>query len=248
MIIACRGDRENAPENTIPAFESAISRGADGVELDVHFTKDKELIVHHFYNLGATDNGSGIVGEHTLAELKALDSGGWFGEQFSGLSKPTLAEAMECCKGKIQLEIDMKDSGLDFLEKVIREVERFDLVYEVELTTAHYPLLVYAKKINPRLRTGTFFYAPEEWKPVRLAQKHILDWAALLGINDVHLNIMLINPEFVERLHQSGFAVHGSNLDAEEQIRQGLESGIDGFSTSKLETAIRLRNMHVNLI
>jgi glycerophosphoryl diester phosphodiesterase len=42
MIIACRGDRENAPENTIPAFESAISRGAEGVELDVHFTKDKE--------------------------------------------------------------------------------------------------------------------------------------------------------------------------------------------------------------
>jgi glycerophosphoryl diester phosphodiesterase len=99
-IIACRGDRENAPENTIPAFESAISRGADGVELDVHLTKDRELIVHHFYNLGTTDNGKGIVSEHTLAELKALDSGGWFGEQFSGVSKPTLAEALECCKGK----------------------------------------------------------------------------------------------------------------------------------------------------
>jgi glycerophosphoryl diester phosphodiesterase len=246
MIIACRGDRENAPENTIPAFESAISRGAEGVELDVHFTKDKELIVHHYYNLGATDNGKGIVGEHTLAELKALDSGGWFGEKFSGVSKPTLAEALECCTGKIRLEIDMKDSGLDFLNRVIREVERFDLVNEVELTTAHYPLLVHAKKINPLLRTGTFFYAPEEWKPVRLAQKHILDWAALLGIDVAHLNIALITPGYVDKLHQRGISVHGSNFDSEDQILRGLKSGIDGFSTSRLETAIRLRNRRVD--
>jgi glycerophosphoryl diester phosphodiesterase len=248
FVIACRGDRENAPENTIPAFESAISKGVDGVELDVHFTKDRELIVHHLFNLGATDNGKGIVCEHTLAELKALDSGGWFGEQFSGESKPTLGEALECCKGKIRLEIDMKDSGLDFLQKVIQEVERFDLVDEVELTTAHYPLLAHAKKINPFLRTGTFFYKPEDWMPVRLAQKHISDWAELLRIDVAHLNIALITPNFVEKLHESGFMVSGSNLDTEEQIQHGLKAGINAFSTFKLETAVRLRNGYVNSI
>jgi glycerophosphoryl diester phosphodiesterase len=77
LVIARTGDVENAPENTLPAFESAISRGADGIELDVHLTADGELVVQHFYNLGTTDNGEGLVGEHTLAELKALDSGGW---------------------------------------------------------------------------------------------------------------------------------------------------------------------------
>ena len=246
-IIACRGDRANAPENTIPAFKSAISKGVDGIEFDVHYTKDEELVVHHLFNLGYTDDGSGIVGEHTLAELKALDSGGWFGKQFSGESKPTLGEVLEYCKGKTRLEIDMKDSGLEFLQKIIREVERCDLVNNVELTTAHYPLLVHAKKINFQLRTGTFFYKPEDWKPVRIAQKHVLDWAELLGIDVVHLNLVLITREFVDKLHQSGLVVHGSNLDTEEQIRQGLESGIDGFSTCKLETAIRLRNKYLNL-
>lgn len=247
-IVACRGDRENAPENTIPAFESAISKGADGVELDVHYTRDKELVVHHLLNLGQTDNGTGIVCEHALAELKALDSGGWFGKQFSGVAKPTLGEVLECCQGKTRLEIDMKDSSLDFLHKIIREVEWFDLVDEVELTTAHYPLLVHAKKINPLLRTGTFFYKPEDWMPVRIAQKHVLDWAGLLGIDVVHLNVVLITPDFVDKLRKSGFVVYGSNLDTKEQIQQGLELGIDAFSTGRLETAIRLRNRHFNLI
>ena len=49
LIIVRGGDVEKAPENTLPAFESAISRGADVAELDVHLTVDKEIIVHHFY-------------------------------------------------------------------------------------------------------------------------------------------------------------------------------------------------------
>lgn len=245
LVVACRGDRECFPENTISAFESAIAKGADGIELDVHYTTDQELVVHHFLNLGHTDNGKGIVCEQSLAELELLDSGSWFGRQFHGATKPTLSKALECCKGRTRLEIDMKDSSLEFLQRVIREVEKLDLVKDVELTTAHYPLLTHAKKINPQIRTGTFFYEPPEWTPIRIAQKHIIDWAELLAINVVHLNIILIDPDFVDQLHQRGFTVYGSNLDTEEQIQKGLELGIDSFSTGRLELAIRLRNHHM---
>ena len=245
FVVACRGDRECFPENTIPAFESAISKGADGIELDVHYTKDEKLIIHHFFNLGHTDDGEGIVSEQTLAELRSLDSGSWYGKQFHGTTKPTLSEVFEYCQGKIRFEIDMKDSSLEFLQRVIREVEKFDLVNDVELTTAHYPLLVQAKKLNPHILTGTFFYEQSEWMPVRIAQKHISDWANLLGIKVVHLNIALITPDFVDKLHQSGFIVYGSNLDDEGEIQKSLELGVDSFSTGKLELAIRLRNMHV---
>ena len=244
LVVACRGDREYFPENTISAFESAVSKGADGIELDVHYTKDKKLIVHHFFNLGHTDNGNGIVCEQTLDELKLLDSGSWFGKFFHEVTKPTLSEVLEFCKGKIQFEIDMKDSSLEFLQRVIQEVENFGLINDVELTTAHYPLLVHAKKISPQIKTGTFFYEPPEWMPIRIVQKHIIDWAKLLEINVVHLNIVLISADFVDKLHHGGFTVYGSNLDTEEQIQKGLELGIDSFSTGKLESAIRLRNEH----
>jgi glycerophosphoryl diester phosphodiesterase len=241
-IIARCGDVEKAPENTLPAFKSAISRGADGVELDVHFTVDKKLVVQHFYNLGATDNGEGLVSEFTLEELKALDSGSWFDKQFIGESKPTLSEVFDLCKGRIRFEIDLKDSSLIFLNKVIDEIVRFDLLDDVELTTAHYPLLAQIKKTNPKLRTGTFFYKPPDWMPVRLAQKHVLDWASLLGIETIHLNISLITIDFVDKLHQCGFIVYGSNLDLADQINRGLNLDIDSFSTSHLGIALKLRD------
>jgi len=245
LVVASRGDVESAPENTIPAFESAISKGADGIELDVHPTADGELIVHHFYNLGSTDNGEGLVSEHTLAELKSLDSGNWFATEFTGEKKPTLSEVFERYGGEARFEIDMKDSKPAFLRKVIEEVERFNLAGEIELTTAHYPLLKYVKEHNPQLRTGTFFYQPPDWMPFRLTQKHIFDWAGLLGIDVVHLNTSLITAEFVEKLHRSGFIVYGSNLNLTEQIRRCLELGIDSFSTGRLERALRIRDEFV---
>jgi glycerophosphoryl diester phosphodiesterase len=242
LVIARTGDVEHAPENTLPAFESAISRRADGLECDVHLTLDGELVVHHFYNLGTTDNGEGLVSEHTLAELKALDSGSWFDKQFAGESKPTLGEVFELCRGKAKLEVDLKDSGMDFLSKVVAEIEKFELVGDVELTTAHYPLLTQIKRLNPELRTGTFFYEPPNWMPVRLAQKHVFDWATLLGLAVVHLNIALITGDFVDRLHRSDFSVYGSNLDSEEHIRRGLSLGVDSFSTGHLGMALQLRD------
>ena len=246
LVVACRGDREYFPENTIPAFESAITKGADGIELDVHDTVDKELVVHHFFNLGHTDNGKGIVCEQTLAKLKSLDSGGWFGNQFIGVTKPTLSEVMQCCKGRIRFEIDMKDSSLEFLQKVIEKVENFDLVNDVELTTLHYPLLIQVKKINPQIRTGAFFYNPPKYLPVQIAQKHYADWAELLDINVVHLDYVLLSPDFIEKLHQNGLLVYGSNLDTVKKIKKGLELGVDTFSTGKIELAIKLRNEHMN--
>ncbi len=241
LVIACRGDVEKAPENTLPAFESAIERGADGVELDVHRTADGELVVHHFYGLGATDDGQGLVCEQTLAELKALDAGGWFDERFSGEPKPTLSEVLELCQGRIRLEVDLKDSGVGFLRQVIGEIQGFDLLDDVELTTPHYPLLRQLKELHPEVRAGAFFYEPPDWMPVRLAQRHTLDWASLLGIDVVHLNAALITKRFVDQLHRSGFLVHGSNLDAAEEIQRGLTLGVDQFSTGHLGMALRVR-------
>jgi glycerophosphoryl diester phosphodiesterase len=245
LVIARTGDVENAPENTLLAFESAIVRGADGVELDVHLSSDGELVVHHFYSLGTTDDGEGLVCEHTLGELKALDSGGWYDERFAGQSKPALREVFELCKDRVRLEVHLHDSSLRFLRQVVEEVERFDLVDDVELTTAHYPLLAHVKELNPELRTGTFYREPPEWTPIRLAQRHIVDWATLLGTKYVHLDVAFLSHDFVSQLRRRGFIVHGSNLDAREEIERGLNAGVGQFSTGCLGMALQLRDEFV---
>jgi glycerophosphoryl diester phosphodiesterase len=242
LIIARRGNSEVAPENTLPAFASAIEKGADGVELDVHLTSDDELIVHHFYTLGSSDNGVGLVNEHSLLDLKALDAGAWFGAEFANVKKPTLTEVLDLCKGKVRLEIEVKDSSLNALVKIIQEIENFKLVDEVELTTAHYPLLVHAKKINPRLSTGTFFYRPPDWMPLRLAQQHSLDWSLQLDIQIVHLDLAFITPEFVGKLKQNNFIVYSSNLDTVMDMQKAFDLDVDVFSTGHLSTALQVRD------
>jgi glycerophosphoryl diester phosphodiesterase len=242
LVIARCGDSECFPENTFAAFESAIRKGADGIELDVHLTTDNELIVHHFFNLGSSDNGLGLVGEHTLADLKSLDAGSWFSPEFAGLQKPTLAEVLELCKGKVRLEIELKDSSLNALSRVIREIEEFALSDDVEITTAHYPLLVEVKKLNPHLSTGTFFLPPPDWMPLRLAQQQIIDWSSQLDIQVVHLDLALITPEFVGKLKQNNFIVYGSNLDTVMDMQKAFDLGIDVFSTGHLSTALQVRD------
>ena len=141
-------------------------------------------------------------------------------------------------KGKCRLEVDMKGSGLNFLQRVIQEVEQFDLVDDVELTTDHHALLIHAKRINPSLRTGTFFYQPPEWMPLRLAQQHALDSAKLFDIQVVHLHASLITPAFVDKLHGENLVAYGSNLETPDDMRACLAHGIDSFSTGNLEAAL----------
>jgi glycerophosphoryl diester phosphodiesterase len=240
LVIARCGDSECFPENTLPAFESAIQKGADGIEFDVHQTSDGHLIVHHFYNLGGSDNGTGLVHEHTLAELRALDSGSWFSPKFAGLQKPTLAEVLELCKVKVRLELEVKSSSLAVLEQIVKTLEEFNVIDQTELTTAHLPLLFHARKLKPTLSTGTFFYPSPEWMPLRLSQSHVLDWAKQLDIQKVHLDSKLLGTEFVQRLHQENLSVHASNLDFESAVEHGLLFDLDGFSTGHLSMALNV--------
>ncbi len=242
LIVARCGDIQSAPENTLAAFARAIAKGADTIELDVHLTRDGELIVHHDFYLGRTDNGHGYIGDHSLAELKALDAGSWFDATFAGERMPTLGEVLDLGKGQIRFEIDMKGSSLAFLQKVIAEVVRHDVIGDVELTSAHVPLLHHVKVIDPVIRTGMFFYPLPDWMQPALGQQHILDWMMLNNANVAHLASSLIEAAFVARLHRRDFQVHGSNLNTEDDMQHGLIASIDQFSTSQLELALKARH------
>jgi len=79
LVYAHRGSSQRYPELTRAAFVQALADGADGVECDVHLTRDGHLVLHHDAHLGRTSNGSGPVGQHTLAQLRRLDFTTWKG-------------------------------------------------------------------------------------------------------------------------------------------------------------------------
>ena len=109
FVASHRGDSASAPENTIPAVESAIAGGFAYVEVDVVLTKDGQPVLMHDRTVDRTTNGHGKVAELTLAEVRALDAGAWFDASFAGTRVPTLEEFLDVLaasnsKGLIELK------------------------------------------------------------------------------------------------------------------------------------------------
>ena len=112
-VIAHRGASAYAPENTLAAFELAAEMDADWYELDCLLTKDNVVIVSHDGDLKRCTNGAGEIAAKTLAELKALDAGSWFGEKFAGEPMPTLAESLAMAKDRIGVYVEIKSAAND---------------------------------------------------------------------------------------------------------------------------------------
>ena len=243
LIFAHRGDTEIAnPENTLPAFESALSKGADGIELDVYLTADGKLIVHHDHYLGRTNEGSGFIGDFTLAELQKLDAGSWFDTAFSGERMPTLEQVLELDRGRTRFQIEMKSSSAAIVHRVHETVLRLGLAEAVDLTSFHVPLLAEAGRLKPRCAIGVFFTDPlPEWMQPELRERQIVDWMIAMDAQTAHVRPQLLTSGFVDRMHSRGFAVHGANLDCETEMRHAIAIGLDRFDTDRLESALTIR-------
>jgi glycerophosphoryl diester phosphodiesterase len=117
LVIAHRGASAAYAENTRAAFLHALALGADGVEVDVHLTKDRHLVCLHDATLERTSNGSGAVSDHTLAQLRRLDFHSWKGarlpaEYGSGstqlLTFPELIELLVAAGRPLRLALEFK--------------------------------------------------------------------------------------------------------------------------------------------
>ena len=106
--VAHRGATAYAPENTIAAFDLAVEMKADYIEIDLQRSKDGELVIIHDTTVDRTTDGTGRVGDLSLAQLRSLDAGSWMGEQFAGEQIPTFEEILDRYRGKVGILIELK--------------------------------------------------------------------------------------------------------------------------------------------
>ena len=100
-----------APENTLPAFRSAILKGGDRIELDVQMTSDGVVVVTHDSNLKRCTGKNAKVYDLTYAEVAQLDAGRWFSSRFADTRIPTLEQVLQLCRGRIGLNVEIKPSA-----------------------------------------------------------------------------------------------------------------------------------------
>ena len=157
LIIGHRGDPSGAPENTLPAFRSALAGGADGVELDVRLSKDGQLVVFHDRSLGRTCEGRGLVNHYTFSELRSLDVGSWFGPEFRGECPPTLDEVFESLPSDYLVNVEMKVviTGMQLIAQRVAETISRHQRWASTLVASFNPIALYhVRRIEPRIARG----------------------------------------------------------------------------------------------
>lgn len=226
-IIAHRGYSSNAPENTLVAFQQAIDFGADGLECDVHLTKDGEVVVIHDEILGRTTNGSGFIKDKSLEEMGKLDAGSWFGSQYGGEKVPTLRELLELVKDTdLLLNVEIKSARIAYPgieQKVVQELQEFGLIEQSIISSFNHQTLAVIKQIEPALKTG-ILHTSVLYKP--------LEYASMLNIDAFHGYHHHFSPELIKEAQAKGLYVNLWTVDEPADIKRLIELGVDGIITN----------------
>ncbi len=240
VCIAHRGASGDghAPENTLAAFQKAIEMGVDGVECDVHCTKDGSVVVIHDHTLNRTTDTKGVVEEMTLREVKKADAGSWFDPRFAGERVPTLRELLELTKGKVITVIEIKSENI--ADKVVKEIESARAESEVVIISFHASALRDAQEINPRIPRGILIGGRKAIrKPAGILD--LIHQAAEAGAGVLDLSSKIITPPLVEESHRRGMGVWAWTVDEEVEMRTLAEMYVDGITSNypeKLQAAL----------
>jgi glycerophosphoryl diester phosphodiesterase len=224
MILGHRGASGEAPENTLRAFALAAEQGADGVELDVQPTADGALVIMHDDTVDRTTNGRGRVADLTYAALAALDAG-------AGERAPTLEEALSLARGRLFVDIEIKDPGVE--PSVAALVDRLGMADEVAISSFHPASLAAMRAIAPRLRR---WLLSGEWSPDTL--QAAIDLGAV-GVAPRHRHI---DAALVEAARARGLAVVAWTVNAPADIDRLLGLGLDALITDFPARALAARD------
>lgn len=194
LLFGHRGYSDRYPENTLLAFEKAIEDGFDGIETDVHKTKDGKLVLCHDEKIDRTSNGKGYIKDMTYDELLQYD----FGDKtkYKGQKIPLLKELLELCKGKkilINLEVKTNKIQYENIESEIYEmVKDMKMLHQVLFSSFYLGSLFKLREINAQLYLGYLFEDHyEENKKICLDNRF-----------HVHVKECFLDEDEIELFHQ----------------------------------------------
>lgn len=221
QITAHRGDSSRAPENTLPAIESAIACRADFVEVDVQETKDGVLVLLHDGSVKRTSDDTGTLHDLTYEELLSMDFGSWFSEEFQDVKIPTLKQALEVCRGRIRMNIELK-SGTEsdtLTDRALELIEETGMEEQVVISSVSYQYLKEVKEKNPRIPTGYILSSDG-------SDYYDDDNIDFFSICSGH-----IDARGADRIHAAGKALHIWTINTANKMKAARDLGADNIIT-----------------
>ena len=236
-ILAHRGSSAYAPENTLAAFKLAIEQGADGIELDVHFTKDQIPLVTHDDNVLRVTGYNGLVKELTLEEIKKLSFDNKMAAYY-GEKAPTLEEVLQLIKpSKLMINIELKTNHQrpEGLEDACQElVKKYGTEDRILYSSFNHHSLNHIKTIAPNMPCG-ILYSDNMFKEWNYAKT--MNWEAI----HPHFH-SVYGKEYIEECQKTGIACNTWTVDNPKDIQFLLDLGVDSIITNVPDVALALRD------
>jgi len=243
-VIAHRGGSKLRPENTLAAFDHAASLGVDGLECDVHLSRDGEPVVIHDPTLDRTTDASGPVSALTADELARVDAGYRFGEadgfpqRGRGIGVPRLSTLLRR-HADLPVVVELKGAGVGIVAPVLQVIR--DAGAEGRVMFGGFELAVVreARRVAPHIPTSA---SRDELKSALIRSRFRIGprrsgFVALQVPYRFRGNRILLAP-LVRAARRRGFPVHAWIVDEEHEMRQILEWGVTGIITDRPDVAV----------
>lgn len=229
LIMAHRGYPLVAPENTLSSIKKAIDLNPEYLEIDVHLSKDGEIIVCHDETLDRTTDKIGRIDSLTLDEIRSACAGGWFSDRYRGEGIPTLLEVLHIMPKSITLNIEIKeDQDGRLLDRLRGLLEEFDVFENTIVSSFNHVLLKELKTLDSRVRISPVLYS-SIIDPLNYIKTNQLE------VYSIHPNHSLLNREDIKILQSNGIKVFPWTVNDIKEAIILRDLGVDGIITDNLE-------------
>ena len=235
LVTFHRGDCSVAPENTLPAFRSAILKGGDRIELDVQMTKDGVVMVTHDSSLKRCTGKNAKIYDLTYAEVEQLDAGSWFSTRFAGTKLPTFEQVLQLCQGRIGLNVEIKpNASTPTLEaETVRLLQEYGFDgSNCVITSQSYETLHKVKELAPDIPTGYIL-------ALGVGNYYDLPDADFFSVENTFITSGMVN-----QIHRRGKTISAWTIVREDDASHMLELGVDDLITDKPDMVQNLLAQH----
>ena len=227
-LVAHRGASCYYPENTMASIYGAIEIDADWIEIDIHQTRDQELVLSHDENLYRTSGVDINVTDAIYDEIKDIDIGSYFDPKFSNERIPKLENVIKFAKkNNAKLNIELKPTGkeINFEKQLVELIQKYDFEDSCMISSSSYAELETIKKLNKNLTTTYIVITP-------IGDISNLDYADILAVE-----YNSVSYELVSRIHSFNKKINIWVLNDELSIDEAINMNVDYITSDHIELA-----------
>lgn len=235
-IWAHRGASQYAPENTMEAFQLAISQGSDGIETDVHLTKDGQLVIMHDERIDRTTDGKGFIKDYTYKTLQTFNAN-YQHADYPFCHIPLLAELLALVKKNgIYLNIELKTDVIQYPgieNKVLALVKEYDLLPQVIFSSFNHYSLMKLRELDQSVKIG-LLYMEGLYKPWHYAKS--------LDADALHPYYPCCElDDYIQNAHAHHLSVHPWTVNDKDIILKLKAADVDAIITNDPRLALSLK-------